>query len=225
MRPQDILQIIRRETDEILLFHSLAGKDSICLLDMCCGIFSLVHCVFLYMVPNLDHMNRYRYFFEKNYKNSIWYEHEHFAAISYRKYGLYGSVPNPNLKKYNFTMIVDKYRNELNQNWACFGSKQSDGLSRRLQLKTYEFEAIDRKNKKVYPLSLLKNSEVNQYIKLNNCIQPLNYGDNKQSQSNNITDGFFLSWCKKNFPGDLVKIFNQFPEAELILFKHENKTV
>jgi 3'-phosphoadenosine 5'-phosphosulfate sulfotransferase (PAPS reductase)/FAD synthetase len=225
LRPVEILREIRNQTSEIILFHSLAGKDSICLLDMCSQIFDMVHCVYMHYVADLEHMNRYRYFFEKNYKNAIWYEHQHFATISYKKYGLYGSVKDETLKKTTLSAIIQKYKNELGIEWVCLGSKQSDGLSRRLQLKTYEYEAIDYKNKKVYPLSKLSNKQILEYIKLNKCIEPLNYGDNKRSQSNDITDGHFLSWCKQNFPNDLKNIFAEFPETELILFKYENKTI
>jgi sulfate adenylyltransferase subunit 2 len=225
MRPFDILQLIRKETPKIILFNSLAGKDSIMLLDMCSQMFEHVYCVYMYYVPDLEHMNRFKRFFDKQYQNVTWSQTEHFATNSYKKYGLYGYPAEPKLKKLNLAMITNNFRKQLNLEWVIFRSKQSDGLSRRLQLKTYDFEAIDWNKKKAYPLSKFTNKEVLQYIKVNNCIEPLNYGDKRPSQSNDITDGVFLSWCKKNFPDDLQKIFNLFPECELILFRHENQTI
>jgi len=225
MRPIEILKQIRTQTSEIILFHSLAGKDSIALLDMTCQIFSRVHCIFMYMVKDLEHMKKYKTFFQKNYTNAVWYEVEHFALASYRQSGHLGMVADETQKNNSLSKIMKQFREQLNLEWVILGSKQSDGLSRRLQLKTYEHQAIDQKNKKCYPLSALSNKEVLQYIQNANCIQPLNYGDNRQSQSNDITDGVFLSWCKTNYPGDYKKILNIFPECDIILYKHENKTV
>jgi len=222
MRPIQILQEIRKQTDEIILFHSLAGKDSIALLDMTTKIFKQVHCFFMFIVKDLQHMNRYRLYFEKNYKNASWYEVEHFALASYKQIGHLGMIENAKEKNNSLAKIMQQARKQLKIDWVVLGSKQSDGLSRRLQLRTYEYEAIDFKNKKCYPLSKLSNKEVLQYIQNENCIQPLNYGDNRQSQSNDITDPIFLSWCKKNYPGDYQKILNVFPDCDIILYRHEN---
>jgi len=223
MRPFEILHQVRQKTPQIILFHSLAGKDSIYLLDLCSQIFEHIHCVYMYYIPDLVHMQKYRDFFTRQYDNISFYETEHFATISYKKYGFYGYKAEPKRKKLNLAMIMDFYRDALNIDWVCLGSKQSDALSRRLQLRTYDFEAIDWKKNKVYPLSKLKNKEVYQYIKINNLIEPLNYGDNKQSQSNDITDGNFLAWCKKFYPGDYQKIISIFPDCEIILFRYENR--
>lgn len=119
---------------------------------------------------------------------------------------------------------MKRVRKELAIDWIVLGSKQSDAFARRLQLKTYEHEAIDRKNFKCYPLSKWTNKDVMQHIYNNRLIEPLNYGNKKEpSQSNNIVDPIFLYWCKKNAPGDLKKIINEFPESELILYNYENK--
>ena len=112
---------------------------------------------------------------------------------------------------------------DIGLDWVVLGSKQSDGLSRRLQLKTYDHEAINYKNTKAYPLSKWKNSNVLAFIKDNDLISPLNYGDNKQSQSNDVSDPIFLTWCKNNFPGDYQKITKMFPETKIILFRYENQ--
>lgn len=223
MQPEHILKELRKETPEIILFHSLAGKDSIVLLHMASTIFDAVHCVHMYVVKDLQHMVNYKIFFQKQYKNATWHETPHYVVPDYTRAGHLGCKKNEKERSRPLSKIIQEFRGLLGIKWVVLGSKQSDGLSRRLQLRTYEREAIDRKNFKCYPLSLWKNTNCMAYIKHNRLIEPQNYGDNKQSASNDVTDGLFLTWCKKNFPGDFEKIVYQYPEAELIQWKYENK--
>ena len=60
-------------------------------------------------------------------------------------------------------------------------------------------------------------------FKDNNLLEPINYGNTRQSQSNDITDPYFLKWCKINWPNDFRKLQERFPICEIILFRHENK--
>lgn len=224
MQPIEILKEIRKETSEIILFHSLAGKDSIMLIDLCSQIFDKVHCIYMYVVKDLEHMSQYKHYFEAIYKNCIWYETEHFAKAGDAKKGYLGCKPEPKRKLNSLAKITNEYKAKLGLFWAVFGSKQNDGLSRRLQLRTYEFEAVDRKGGKVYPLSRLSNKEVLAYIRHNELIEPLNYGDHRVSQSNDIMDPIFLTWCKKNAPEDYQKIIAEYPDCEVIVFRYENKS-
>ena len=223
MTPQEILQEVRKETDTIMLFHSLGGKDSNALLNMAYPMFKQIHCVYMYMCPNLEHMNRYFDFFNKNYPNVTWHQIEHFAISSYRKYGLNGMNIVPKTTINSLAKIMLKMQAKLKIDWIINGSKQNDGMSRRLQLRTYEHNAINYKNTKAYPLSEWTNKKVMQYIKDNNLLEPINYGNTRQSQSNDITDPYFLKWCKINWPNDFRKLQERFPICEIILFRHENK--
>lgn len=224
MTPIEILREIRKETDEIILFHSLSGKDSIYLLDMCSQVFKKVHCVHMYVIEGLEHMEKYLKYFQKAYTNTVWYQTEHFAVTSFKKYGEYGYPETPKLKLESLASIMKKYRKIIGLDWIVLGSKQADGLARRLQLKTYEHQAIDRKNHKVFPLSRLTNKDILNYIKINQCIPPMNFGDKKaRSSSTDITSPLYLSWLKRNSPNDLQKIFKVFPETELILFLYESE--
>lgn len=223
MKPTGILQELRKETDEIILFHSLSGKDSIVLLNMTTQIFTKVHCVFMYVVQDLEHMAKYKRFFQANYKNAVWHETPHYAYYNYRKLGHLGCEKDPKQTQKSLSKIMQEYRKKIGLEWVVLGSKQSDGLSRRLQLRTYVHEAIDYKNFKCYPLSKWGNKDCLTYIKHNQLITPQNYGDNKQSASNDVTDGLFLTWCKNNYPGDYTKIINQYPESEIIQYRYETK--
>lgn len=58
-RAREIIDDVSKETDSILLFHSLSGKDSIVLLDLCYKKFKRVVVVFMYIVKDLEHIMRY----------------------------------------------------------------------------------------------------------------------------------------------------------------------
>jgi DNA-binding transcriptional LysR family regulator len=60
---------IAKRTDEVILFHSASGKDSIALLDICAPRFKRVVCVFMYVVKNMEHINRYINYARKKYPN------------------------------------------------------------------------------------------------------------------------------------------------------------
>lgn len=207
-------------SDEIILFHSGTGKDSIVLLDMLSKRFSRVVCVFMYMVKGLSFVEKYIQYAERSYSNVEFIQVPHYALGSYIKYGTFGIAANPDQKLYSLSSLVESVRTRLNIEWVCFGFKQSDGLNRRLMLRTYEKEGINIKNKKIYPLSKWKNADCYYYISENNLIQPLKTS-NRPSQDVDINDCEFLLWVKNNYPKDLVKIFNTFPESEFKLRAYE----
>ncbi len=214
-------EVIREIADEkrVILFHSASGKDSIALAHMLSELFEEVLCVYMYIVPNLNHINRYINYAINKYSNLKFIQVPHFALYSYLKTGYLGCRQNEKLKKYTFADITDMIREKYNIEWACYGFKQSDSMNRRLMLRTYEISAINRKTKKVYPLSEYKNKDVLEYIQKNNLIAPESYG-NAQSSGTNITDINYLLFLKKNYPDDLKRVIEMFPLVERLIFEY-----
>lgn len=228
----DTLQSIKtlsKRTDRVLLFHSGAGKDSIALLEMLSSYFREVVCVYMYMVPNFNHINKYIKWAEKRYKNAKFVQTPHYAYYNYKKMGFANTEQIP-YAEYNLSKITKKIIEQTGIEWVVYGFKQSDSLNRRLMLRGYENEIISEKTKKVYPLSKWKNKDVLNYIKKQRLIEPLKYGNtgNTRSQGTDITDISFLLWCRKNEPDDLKKVIAEYPDVERILFEHDyaeqNKT-
>ena len=52
-------EIAKRGVEEVILFHSASGKDSIALLDILAPRFKRVVCVFMYIVKDMEHISRY----------------------------------------------------------------------------------------------------------------------------------------------------------------------
>lgn len=225
----NIIQEIAKRTRKILLFHSAAGKDSIALLNLCASYFDQVICVFMYIVPDLEHINKYIYWAEHKYPNVKFIQYPHYCIYTYIKYSHLGIKQDPKQRLYKLMDINAMAVENTGISWTFFGFKQSDSLNRRLMLRTYESEAINKKSQKVYPLSHWKNKDVLTYIDLNNLIKPIQYTKQGQSQGTDVNDINFLLWCRENYPGDLKKIFNVFPQAEQKLFEnkfhYENRTM
>ena len=218
------IKALSEKTDRVLLFHSAAGKDSIALLEMLSPHFKFIQCVFMYMVQDLDHINRYIKWTEKRYPNCQFIQTPHYAYYNLKKHGFYGAE-QVGYSDWTLSKIADKVVEETGIEWQVYGFKMADSMNRRLMLRSYDDEITNEKTKKIYPLSLWKNKEVLAYIEKQRLIKPLQYSKlgNAKSQGTAIDDIGFLMWCKNNAPDDLNKIIAEFPDAERIIFEYEYK--
>lgn len=217
----EIINNLRKETKEVILFHSATGKDSIMLLDLLSKKFDTVHCIFMYLVKDLDYENRYIAWAKKKYSNIEFHQTPHYALYSFIKHGYLGIKKDSTQSKTTISKIDEKFKVKLNIEWSVYGFKKNDGITRRLMLNDYK-DGLSYNTKKAYPLMDLKNSYVLNYIKDNNLIEPFNYGTTKPSSGCDISTPEFQDYLRSKYPNDLIKIYNQFPLAETILFKYDN---
>lgn len=224
-RAKEIIEDITKQTDSIILFHSLSGKDSIAMLDLCYGKFKRIVCVYMYVVPNLDHIQRYYVYTKKKYPNVEFIQVPHYGFYSMVKTGFMGIKKNAKQRKWTLAEITDKIREKTGIEWACYGFKQSDSLNRRLMLRSYDGEgklSISWKSKKFYPLSTYYNKDILNYISYNHLKTPETYGGTGQSCGADITSVDYQLYLKKNFPNDLEKIYRMFPQSRIVLMqKHK----
>ena len=224
-RAREIIDDISKETDSILLFHSLSGKDSIVLLDLCYKKFNRVIVVFMYLVKDLEHIMRYYNYAKAKYPNIEFVQVPHYALFNYIKTGYMGIKQNTKQRQWTLADITEKLREKLGVEWACYGFKQSDSLNRRLMLRSYTDgkEAINWKTKKFYPLSTYKNKEIMDFILDHRLKNPEVCGTNKQSSGVDIEDVEYQKYLKELFPEDLEKIYKVFPMARIVMLKANNK--
>lgn len=222
-RAQQIIEQIAQKTSKVILFHSMSGKDSIALLNLLYPHFDRVVCVFMYVVKDLDHIARYMHYINKKYPKAQIIQIPHFSLFSYIKTGYLGYTQNEKQRLYTLANLTDNIREKTNIEWAVFGFKQSDSMNRRVMLRTYQDEAINEKNKKVYPLSTYKNADIIEYIKAEKLITPEKYG-NSQSSGTDITDLHYLLFLRNHYPDDLKKIINEFPLVERKLYEYDYET-
>lgn len=218
----DVIKTIAARTDRAILFHSASGKDSIALLDLMSPYFKEIICVYMYVVKDLSHINRYINYAQKKYPNAKFIQIPHFAVYSYIRSGYMGCVQNEKQKQYTMAQLTDIVREKYGIEWAFFGFKQSDSLNRRVMLRTYEDKATNEKTKKCYPLSPYKNGDVLKYIDKQGIIKPERYGK-AASQGCNITDLDYLLYLRDKFPADLNRVLSEYPLVERILFEHDHE--
>lgn len=220
---QQVIEQIAQKTNKVILFHSMSGKDSIALLHLLYPHFDQITCVFMYVVKDLEHITKYMHYINKKYPKARIIQIPHFALFSYIKTGHLGHRQNEKQRLYNLSDLTDNIREKTNIQWAVFGFKQSDSMNRRVMLRTYQDEAINEKNKKVYPLSTYKNNDIIEYIKAEKLITPEKYG-NSQSLGTDINDLNYLLFLRNNYPNDLKKVINEFPLVERKLYEYDYET-
>nr|DAI57520.1 MAG TPA: phosphoadenosine-phosphosulfate reductase [Caudoviricetes sp.] len=222
-RAQQIIEQIAQKTNKVILFHSMSGKDSIALLHLLYPHFEQITCVFMYVVKDLEHITYYMHYINKKYPKARIIQIPHFSVFSYIKTGYLGHRQNEKQRLYNLADLTDNIREKINIEWVVFGFKQSDSMNRRVMLRTYQDEAINEKNKKVYPLSSYKNSDIIEYIKAEKLITPEKYG-NSQSSGTDINDLNYLLFLRNHFPNDLKKVIAEFPLVERKLYEYDYET-
>ena len=224
-RARQIIEEISKETDSIILMHSLSGKDSIALLDLVYPHFKRIVCVFMYIVPNLEHINAYYRYAKAKYPNTEWLQVPHYAWYNYRKCGYLGMEKDESQKQWKLSDIIEVVRQRTGIEWCCLGFKQSDGLYRRLMLRSYKDgkESICWKGKKFYPLSTYKNADIIEYILKNKLKRPERYGGQSQSSGTDVTDYYYLKYLETKFPEDAEKLYNVFPAARFIVPDYESR--
>ncbi len=219
-RAKEIIKSIARESRKAILFHSGSGKDSIALLHLMSSEFDEIVCVYMYVVKDLKHINRYISYAVQKYRNVRFIQAPHFCLSSFVKYGYMGCKENPKQKLINFAEITKQIRAYTGIEWAFYGFKKSDSMNRRLMLSGYRDEAINYDTKKCYPLSNYKNKDVLKFIDDNDLVKPESYGGG-QSSGVNITAIDYLLFLREKYPNDLKKVIANFPHVERILFEYD----
>lgn len=217
---ESILYEIRKDTDTVILFSSITGKDSILLKHYCSQIFKRVICVYMYMIKDFTFIKKYQRYFETRYSNLEFMQIPHYVLSNIIKNGLYG-VKKEKQKQYTLYELNELVRENIGIQWTIYGMKQNDSLNRRLQLQKYE-HAIYRKTKKCYPLSEFSNKQVLSLIELNNLPKPISYNKDLSS-GDDISDPQYLMWLYENYPSDLEKVFTQFPGTKITFYEQAQK--
>lgn len=218
-----ILAKLKQHADNVLLFHSATGKDSIVLMDLLYNAGFKVQPVLMYLVKDLQLVQNYIDYSEKKY-NTKFIQIPHYVFHSWMRDGYLG-IKKGSFKCSSLNILTENIRNKTGIEWAVFGFKKVDGLQRRLMLNTYEDSAFYFNTKKCYPLADWTNKECEAYIERNNLIKNFKYNSKKPSTDIELSNPLFLKYMIEKYPSDIQKIINQFPEVEAIIyqFKHEGK--
>lgn len=203
-------------SDSCILFCSL-GKDSLVLLDLIYPRFKRVVCVFMYFVPNLEHIQRYIDWVNTKYPRVEFVQITHWNLSYILRSGLY-CVPNPKVKLIKLADVTEAMKLRFGIHYVFLGMKKADSMNRRLMLDGYEnYE----KNGLVYPLADWTQKEILTYMRHHKLPEPVRYSK-KASGGVGFNEDCFV-WLRENYPQDLEKIFKTFPMSRKILFDYDNK--
>ena len=218
-----IIDKVAEQTDSVILLHSLSGKDSIVMLDLLYPKFKRIALVYEYVVQNMRCDNIYADYAKRKYPNIEMYQVPHYVVFSYISTGFFGIERDEEQKMWSLAEMVEKIGKKLGIEWSCFGFKQSDSLNRRVMLRSLEYEAINSKTKKFYPLSHYKNKDMLNYIKENNLKKPIQIAKGEASCGCCVTDAGYMQWLLNNYPDDYEKVCNEFPKCNFIIKLDEDK--
>lgn len=210
------IDAIREKSDSSILFLSM-GKDSLVLLDFIYSKFDRIVCIFMYFVPDLEHINRWAKWVKSKYPKIELVQIPHWNLTYILRSGMY-CVPNPRVKLLKLNDVVKSMRLKYGIYYTFVGMKKADGMNRRLMLKRYE-PAYENKGL-VYPLADWTQKDILSYLRQKGLPTPVRYG-NKASNGIGFNLDCFL-WLRERFPQDLEKIYRAFPMSRRILFKYDN---
>lgn len=230
------IQRVRQETDTAVLFYSAGGKDSIALLDMLATRFRKVICYYMYVIPNLDHVQPYIKWATTNYHNVEVRQIVHYQKDYIDQMGLFKDpdpayklpLKDPNHKRPRKVGDVEEMvRRQTGQHYAFSGMKGVDGYMKRMRLLLYRKRNggmfITEKGM-VYPLAQWTNGEVLQYIQKRNLIKPFVYTEGAVSQGFGI-DLETLLFLRKKYPNDYQRTLHEFPYAKKLIWDYEHGKV
>lgn len=211
-----IIKDVAEKTNRVLVFYS-AGKDSIVTLDLLYEYFDEIVCVFMYFVPDLEHINRYLDWAQVKYPKIKIVQVPHWNLSYILRGGVY-CVPNPSVRVFKVGKVDEALRITHSIDYSFYGMKKADGLHRRLMLDTYQ-DGVSNTNK-VYPLVNWTNREVTAYMRAQSLPQPVRYSSNASGGVGFNIDAYL--WMRNNEPNDLKKMLRAFPFSEKILLDYDN---
>lgn len=209
-----VLNFLKLQTDTVVLFYS-GGKDSIVLLDLLYKSGFKIKLVYMYLVPDLEHVDKYLKWAKSKYNVELYY-YQHWVITHYIRDNYYRIHETNNITLLTLSDIVKAVKTDLKVDWIITGMKQADSLNRRLMLKPLFMSSIEFRTNMVYPLSIWKKNNCMQYIKQNKLPMPISYEINSNSSGFDLNKDV-LMYLKHKYPKDLKKVFKVFPLAETLL--------
>lgn len=208
---------VSEKTDSVILFCSL-GKDSLVLLDLIYPKFDRVVCVFMFFVPNLDHIEKWINWTKAKYPKIEMVQVPHWNLTYILRSGMY-CVANPKVKLLKLADVVKSMKLKYGIDYVFLGMKKADSMNRRLMLNRMGFP-YEQKGL-VYPLADWTQKDILAYMKQKRLPEPVRYSKNASGGIGFNPECFV--WMREKCPQDLEKIYEAFPMSRRILFEYDSK--
>ncbi len=187
------------------------GKDSVCMLDLCCKNFKNVHAFFMYFCKGLKFQEDYIKYLEDRYQIEImriphWMLGTCYAGGLYRDTNfLTDTCQNITIKD------VELYISSITgTDWFCYGMMMCESIERNAMIKASG--VIDEVHHVIYPLAEWSPAKVKQYLLNNNIRLSPEYRYAKRSIGDLRPENMEI--VKEHFPDDYETIKRIFPYIE-----------
>lgn len=208
---------VLKHTDGVLLSYS-TGKDSLVCLDILKRYFKKVVCFYMYLIPDMDHINCHLEQVEKQYDVKI-IQYPHFVNSFYTYNSVFKIHSDQQIPIVKVNEFYETVRFDTGLQWIASGIRQTDSIVRRAMIKSLPELGVDSKRKVFYPVYNFNKAKIVEYVsKL--PVSPIIYDEKAVSNGLSLSKESVL-WLKKNYPNDLKKMLEYYPLADSWLHKPE----
>jgi len=217
---ENVLRIIRDETSEIVVACSF-GKDSLATVDLCSRVFDRLHVFYLYRLPGIRLIERYRRLIKRRYKNIVQIMMlPHFDLSRIFRYAVLmphwrGLEDTPAL---TFREVEDYVRLKTGVEWVAYGWRRNESIHRAVILK--HPDGIDFNNFRVFPIWRWTAKDVYAYLHRIGIPPPPTFG--RRDQSGFDFHPAALKYLRDNEPDTWRRWLECFPFSPVMLVEWKN---
>jgi sulfate adenylyltransferase subunit 2 len=198
-----------------------AGKDSLCVLDLCMKRFKKVRAYFMYHVKDLDFQEVIIRNAERRYaKQGLKIDRvPHFALAGLLTDSSLIVPNNKVIRKMKITDIETMMRDRYGIDWLASGETKYDSIERRGMLgclgpADVRLGQFDAKRRRYFPIADWNRATVFNYMKANNIPTPAFYKYMRSSFGRMRGDE--MQAIYEHYPSDYKKIIKVFPLLEAV---------
>lgn len=206
---KNLLRLVRAETDAIGVAMSF-GKDSLTVMDLCCGLFGRVEAFYLFRVRNLAIVDEWSEQVQERF-GVVVRQYPHFdLARCYRH-----SVLQPHwaetrkMYRVKMTDIERQFRSDVVIEWIAYGWRRNDSFSRAMIMR--KTGGYDPKSRRVFPLRSWRRADVFEYLKARCIALPESLG--RKDQGGLDFHPAALRYLHETHPEDYERVLRDFPFA------------
>lgn len=187
------------------------GKDSVCMLDLCCRNFKYVYPFFMHFVKGLKFQEDYIAYLENRYRVTV-IRVPHWMLGTCYLAGCYRDTNSVTDQSCNITIKdVERYvAMETGTDWFCYGHMMCESLERNAMIK--HSGQIDEIRHVIYPLAEWSPGKVIQYLQNRKIKLAPEYKYTKRSIGDLRPE--YLDVMREHFPDDYETVKRIFPYVE-----------
>lgn len=210
MALMDAVRYASTVTQSVVVGVSL-GKDSVCMLDLCCRNFRYVHPFFMYFVKGLQFQESYIRYLEERFGLEIlkiphWMLGTCYLGGFYRDQNfITDSCPNIGIK--DVELYLEDY---FGCRWFAYGQMMCESIERNAMIKSVG--QVDEINHRIYPLAEWSPKKVKQYLANRQIQLGPEYRYSKRSLGDLRPENVEI--MKAHFPDDYATVKRIFPYIE-----------